>query len=193
MQPSDSDLERRISAILLGDSRTADAVQGIDVDVAAGIAVLSGTARSQEQADVAGLLVRKVPGVTRVDNYLAIKAPPSEPPTPPPPTDAEILDTIRHELGADTKIEVAVDAGVVTLAGLANSEEVRDATAIVKRLRSKRQGPGITDATLAREIGGEDARSMEQEGRTSVPARRQIRIGARSFRRASQGDRRSHG
>lgn len=131
-QPSDSDIERSISAALLGDARTASAVHQIDVDVAAGIAVLSGTAQSQEQADVAELLVSKVPGVTRVENYIVIETPPGKRLTSPPPSDADILATVRQALGADTTIEIAVDDGVVTLGGIANSEEVRSAAAIAR-------------------------------------------------------------
>jgi osmotically-inducible protein OsmY len=133
----DSRLAEAINAAFVLDSTVPR--ERINVDVAQGVATLSGNVDWRYQADAAERDVRIIPGVRAVVNGLEVT---------PPYASAEDIHTgiarafARNAALADDNVAVSVEGGHVLLTGNVRTDGERDeARAIAWR------APGVTDVT----------------------------------------------
>lgn len=122
---SDAALERDIVTRLQRDPVTAPAAIG--VDVAAGLATLTGQVATPAQAMAAEDIAAGVEGVGQVYNRIRLaERGPRSAPAPASPSDAALRDEITRRLAIDSPmtspdLAIEVDDGVVTLYGTMGS------------------------------------------------------------------------
>jgi len=114
---TDVEIEKATAAALVRDPRVRAHSEGgtIKLRSQGGTILLEGLVESLAEKQIAERLIREVPGVHEVHNFLQVRP-------MPPRTDAEILLHVRHGLEEDPylnekKLAVRVENGVVTLSG----------------------------------------------------------------------------
>lgn len=114
---TDVEIEKATAAALVRDPRVRAQSEGgaIKLRSQGGSILLEGLVDSLAEKQIAERLIREVPGVHEVHNFLRVRAMPER-------TDSEIMLHVRHGLEEDPyidekKLAVHVENGVVTLSG----------------------------------------------------------------------------